>query len=567
MPLTSSSDDDEAYRGRGGLSSKPVYCVCKSTDVSRFMIGCEHCEDWFHGDCINLTPKDAKYIKRFYCRECRRKNPGIKIVYKSSYLEKMKEKEKEREKEKAKLNKDKEKEEEERMRRKRRAERKEREREERRKARKKEEEEGERKRKEEAAAIVAAAAARQQKERMALIAEQKAKREAMEEEKASASASARKESSSSDEAKRFQQQRVTEPPRESAPPPPPPPPAAKKTLLRERNSSSSSDGNEEERGIDQWEPPTVKRGKERQPQLPKKRQRGVQGQSGMPAAKRGRRRDARSSDEDEDEADFYELVTRGHAMDESRPRHCYGPNCTRSARHGSKYCSDECGLSLAKQRILQALPDRIREWNMTPCHAEKKDRKEQEDVKRKQQELQRRLNDLNVDYDNLELLIKKGKELQLEEGGGDSDGEEESVEQFIHCVTCGASVQAHTAIRHMERCYNKVSEALAYVLIVAQVILHFFAVRVSDVVRVQVPHANQGPPYVLRLLQPQGEDVLQTPGGPLSGAPPGPQGWRRGGLRLPGAKGALQQAHQLLPQTQEVLPHAPPVGEAEARAN
>ena len=28
-------------------------------------------------------------------------------------------------------------------------------------------------------------------------------------------------------------------------------------------------------------------------------------------------------------------------------RQCYGPGCTKTARVGSKYCSDECGIQLA----------------------------------------------------------------------------------------------------------------------------------------------------------------------------------------------------------------------------
>ena len=33
--------------------------------------------------------------------------------------------------------------------------------------------------------------------------------------------------------------------------------------------------------------------------------------------------------------------------------HCYGPQCIRSSRPGSKYCSDQCGLNLATARIYQ----------------------------------------------------------------------------------------------------------------------------------------------------------------------------------------------------------------------
>ena len=37
-----------------------VYCVCRSTDISRFMIGCDKCDEWYHGDCIDVSAEDAK---------------------------------------------------------------------------------------------------------------------------------------------------------------------------------------------------------------------------------------------------------------------------------------------------------------------------------------------------------------------------------------------------------------------------------------------------------------------------------------------------------------------------
>lgn len=32
-----------------------------------FYSGCDACEEWYHGDCINITEKDAKHIKQFFC--------------------------------------------------------------------------------------------------------------------------------------------------------------------------------------------------------------------------------------------------------------------------------------------------------------------------------------------------------------------------------------------------------------------------------------------------------------------------------------------------------------------
>ena len=96
-----------------------------------------------------------------------------------------------------------------------------------------------------------------------------------------------------------------------------------------------------------------------------------------------KRRDVESSS-DEDEIE----------VDELAPRQCFGMNCVNCARVGSKYCSDQCGTSLATLRIyqvrnseqtvntghetysLQTLPDRIREWNQTPCKSSETNHRE-----------------------------------------------------------------------------------------------------------------------------------------------------------------------------------------------
>lgn len=33
--------------------------------------GCDNCNEWFHGHCINITEKIAKAIQEWYCMRCR----------------------------------------------------------------------------------------------------------------------------------------------------------------------------------------------------------------------------------------------------------------------------------------------------------------------------------------------------------------------------------------------------------------------------------------------------------------------------------------------------------------
>ncbi|XP_067835700.1 CXXC-type zinc finger protein 1-like [Heptranchias perlo] len=58
------------------------------------MIGCDKCNEWFHGSCIQITEKMAKGIRQWYCQQCRVNDPTLAIKYRQK---KTKEKEKERE--------------------------------------------------------------------------------------------------------------------------------------------------------------------------------------------------------------------------------------------------------------------------------------------------------------------------------------------------------------------------------------------------------------------------------------------------------------------------------------
>lgn len=46
------------------------------------MICCDFCEEWFHGDCINVTEKESKAIKKYYCDACKANDPTLRNVVK-----------------------------------------------------------------------------------------------------------------------------------------------------------------------------------------------------------------------------------------------------------------------------------------------------------------------------------------------------------------------------------------------------------------------------------------------------------------------------------------------------
>ncbi|CAB3988493.1 Chromatin modification-related YNG2 [Paramuricea clavata] len=50
-----------------------VYCICQepeSPDDERFMVCCDGCDNWFHGECVNITEEEAELLPEYFCCYC-----------------------------------------------------------------------------------------------------------------------------------------------------------------------------------------------------------------------------------------------------------------------------------------------------------------------------------------------------------------------------------------------------------------------------------------------------------------------------------------------------------------
>ena len=58
-------------------SNEKIYCSCRQPYQIRSMIQCDHCDEWYHGSCVNITPMDALHIDKYKCSDCQWRRPGL----------------------------------------------------------------------------------------------------------------------------------------------------------------------------------------------------------------------------------------------------------------------------------------------------------------------------------------------------------------------------------------------------------------------------------------------------------------------------------------------------------
>lgn len=63
-------EEEEEEEEESG-SDQGIYCICRGPDNHRFMIACDRCEDWFHGDCIGMDKYTGEnLVQRYICPNC-----------------------------------------------------------------------------------------------------------------------------------------------------------------------------------------------------------------------------------------------------------------------------------------------------------------------------------------------------------------------------------------------------------------------------------------------------------------------------------------------------------------
>ena len=56
------------------IHNKPSYCIDACTrgrvEDGSFMVGCDNCDGWYHGDCVGICKDDASTLESYVCPRC-----------------------------------------------------------------------------------------------------------------------------------------------------------------------------------------------------------------------------------------------------------------------------------------------------------------------------------------------------------------------------------------------------------------------------------------------------------------------------------------------------------------
>uniref|UniRef100_H2MZ85 CXXC-type zinc finger protein 1 n=1 Tax=Oryzias latipes TaxID=8090 RepID=H2MZ85_ORYLA len=361
-------DDPEGVEGERAVSMEspntPVYCVCRRPDINCFMIGCDSCSEWFHGDCIGVSERAAKSIRVWFCLSCREKDSSLELKYRQKKC--------------------------------------------------KEWDDGE---------LEPNKSSKSQRDGSFVPQQKMDKRRSSQVTKRSArmcgecDACLRTEDCTMcdfcKDMKKFggpnkirQKCRLRQ--------------CEVRARVRDRNSKpGTSEGYYQKR-------------EESKPRRHKVKQ---------------RHKERVRHSERADESGAKEV---GGVL-----RQCLGPGCTELARSMSKYCSEDCGMKLAANRIYEILPQRIQQWQQSPCVAEEMGRRQLERIRREQQAARLRLTQMEKRFHDLEGIIATAKLQQVQEHEEVTEGDGDDTDLQIFCVSCSHPVNPKVALRHMERCYTK----------------------------------------------------------------------------------------------------------------
>ncbi|CAF2377174.1 unnamed protein product [Rotaria sp. Silwood2] len=379
-----------------------LYCLCRSSDCSVFMIACDACNIWYHGSCIGISEKESARIENFFCHQCRHKTPSLQIRYNKP--------QKEIEEKLTKCI---------------------------------------RRRLQKEAQLLNLSSNPAQKQNDMSINDKKSREHSssMDQFANDDSTSNQSDSSSSSSNVMSRQQQILHGNTSGV---------ARSTGIQSVQYEALMSRDEQEQANKNSTNATKRSLITKNIGTSEKRKRNVSS-SGMTTIKR------EPQSELNDEEDTRNLsARRRRRIDEKTSRQCYGPGCLFEARPGSKYCSDKCGLELARNRLLQFLPMRLMQWQTIPSVADTLNKKAIDEIRTEIEEIKQHLSVLDERQRKLTEIIERGKQLKAIKDNNKIDTSNDESDGMYFCILCNQEISQKTYTRHIDKCFIRFESQVSY---------------------------------------------------------------------------------------------------------
>lgn len=161
---------------------------------------------------------------------------------------------------------------------------------------------------------------------------------------------------------------------------------------------------------------------------------------------------------------------RGTKAD-SHKRQCENPSCVKEARKESNYCSDDCGIELAKKRLVRHFLPKWKNIKENPTEIETRFKKELQDLESSRKYHDEKVHETIKHLEKLDQDIKTIKEAVHREHSekdekvpheDEDDEDNEECEEVTsaevtktYCVTCGLTISSDNTFKHWANCFKK----------------------------------------------------------------------------------------------------------------
>ncbi|CAB3409652.1 unnamed protein product [Caenorhabditis bovis] len=153
-----------------------------------------------------------------------------------------------------------------------------------------------------------------------------------------------------------------------------------------------------------------------------------------------------------------EMRRKTMVVETFEPRQCLNPDCINEAMEDSKYCSQECGETLARMRLTEVLPARVKEYFDGPhTHAA--------ELQRRLEILQKEFEDISVAEGKMLAFLDKLHDYVSKVANVAPNGKEEKDDDNLceACVVCGQSdIPLRKYAKHVEACWSKSEKMISF---------------------------------------------------------------------------------------------------------